>query len=162
MTDNENESVPYIVCILHHQEETRIASWLWPYLVEECQQCEYCTISISPSRWNMMDRRRSLEGHKREERVGLIILSASKPASKMFNQTNHEQWQRQEEDQVPKTKRAKKKVTSNEEETVTVTIPESMELSKAMNDIFGLPDDGRVRVRHFYSPWKASKCLRSL
>ena len=56
-------------------------------------------------------------------------------------------------------KSQKKKVKSNEEETVTVTIPESMELSKAMNDIFGLPDDGKSTGQTFLQPMESIEVL---
>ena len=56
-------------------------------------------------------------------------------------------------------KSQKKKVKSNEEETVTVTIPESMELSKAMNDIFGLPDDGKSTGQTFLQSMESIEVL---
>ena len=56
-------------------------------------------------------------------------------------------------------KSQKKKVKSNEEETVTVTIPESMELSKAMNDIFGLPDDGKSMGQTFLQSMESIEVL---
>ena len=58
-----------------------------------------------------------------------------------------------------KPKEPKKKVKSNEEETVTVTIPESMELSKAMNDIFGLPDDGKSTGQTFLQSMESIEVL---
>ena len=56
-------------------------------------------------------------------------------------------------------KSQKKKVNSNEEETVTVTIPESMELSKAMNDIFGLPDNGKSTGQTFLQSMESIEAL---
>lgn len=58
-----------------------------------------------------------------------------------------------------KPKEPKKKVNSNEEETVTVTIPESMELSKAMNDIFGLPDDIKSTGQTFLQSMESIEVL---
>ena len=42
---------------------------------------------------------------------------------------------------------------------MTVTIPESMELSKAMNDIFGLPDDGKSTGQTFLQSMESIEVL---